>query len=84
MALLKRGILYAPDYAINAGGLYNVAAEAEHVRTRTPYDAAAVREKVSKIYDTITEIGERAKKANETTAEVADRIVEERLAKTAR
>jgi leucine dehydrogenase len=80
-ALLARGIFYAPDYAINAGGLYNVAAEAEHVRTRTPYDAAAVREKVSKIYDTITEIGERAKKANETTAKVADRIVEERLAK---
>ena len=80
-ALLARGIFYAPDYAINAGGLYNVAAEHELSRTRAAYDPEKVRARVSKIYDTIYEIGERAKKTNETTAKIADRIVEERLAK---
>lgn len=79
--LLARGIFYAPDYAINAGGLYNVAAEHELARTRAPYEPEKVRERVAKIYDTILEIGERAKKTNETTAKIADRIVEERLAK---
>ena len=80
-ALLARGIFYAPDYAINAGGLYNVAAEHELSRTHAPYEPEKVRARVAKIYDTILEIGERAKKTNETTAKVADRIVEERLAK---
>src|SRR5262249_14567112 len=42
-----RGILYAPDYAINAGGLINVATEV------TGYDAARARARVMKIYDTI-------------------------------
>jgi len=83
-ALLARGIFYAPDYAINAGGLYNVAAEHELSRTRAAYDPEKVRERVSKIYDTIYEIGERAKKTNETTAKIADRIVEERLAKASK
>ncbi len=82
--LLSRGIFYAPDYAINAGGLYNVAAEHELARTKQAYDATKVREKVSRIYDTIYEIGDRAKKTGETTAKVADKIVEERLAKAAR
>ena len=83
-ALLMRGIFYAPDYAINAGGLYNVAAEHELARTKAPYEPEKVRERVAKIYETILEIGERAKKSGETTARVADRIVEERLAKAAK
>ena len=82
--LLARGIFYAPDYAINAGGLYNVAAEHELARTRAPYEPEKVRQRVSRIFDTIYEIGERAKKSGETTARVADRMVEERLAKAAR
>jgi leucine dehydrogenase len=82
--LVARGIFYAPDYAINAGGLYNVAAEHELSRTKAPYEPEKVRERVSKIFETIYEIGERAKKSGETTARVADRIVEERLAKAAK
>ena len=73
-ALLARGIHYAPDYAINAGGLYNVAAE------HAGYDERAVRANVMKIFDTILEISERAKKTNEPTGAVADRMVLERLA----
>ena len=45
--LHARGILYAPDYAINAGGLVNVAQEVNG------YDAKRAREKTLKIYDTI-------------------------------
>jgi leucine dehydrogenase len=72
--LHARGILYAPDYAINAGGLINVAAEV------TGYDAAASRAKTMQIYDTIADIAERSAKTHAPTYRVADLMVEERLA----
>src|SRR5664279_1241597 len=72
--LHARGILYAPDYAINAGGLVNVAQEVKG------YDAKAAREKTLKIYDTIWDICERSKKLNAPTYNIADLMAEERLA----
>jgi leucine dehydrogenase len=74
-ALMQRGILYAPDYAINAGGLVNVAQEV------VGYDAAKARTRTLEIYDTILEIAERAKKAETPTATIANKMVEERLAR---
>jgi leucine dehydrogenase len=73
-----RGILYAPDYAINAGGLINVAAEV------TGYDADKARARTLRIYDTIYEIAERSQKTLTPTYRVADLIVEEKLARVAR
>ncbi len=72
--LMQRGILYAPDYAINAGGLVNVAAEV------TGYDEARSRARTMEIYDTIYEIAERAQAAMAPTYRIADTMVEERLA----
>ena len=72
--LHARGILYAPDYAINAGGLVNVAQEV------VGYNASLAREKTLKIYDTIFDIAERSVKNNVPTYRVADLMVEERLA----
>jgi leucine dehydrogenase len=71
--LRQRGIAYAPDYAINAGGLINVAAEV------SGYDENIVRERTMRIYDTILEILQRAARAETTTARIADAMVEERL-----
>ena len=75
--LHARGILYAPDYAINAGGLVNVAQEV------AGYDAAKSREKTLKIYDTIFEIAERSKKTGAPTYRIADFLVEEKLGRIA-
>jgi leucine dehydrogenase len=72
--LHARGILYAPDYAINAGGLVNVAQEV------VGYDAGKSREKTMKIYDTIWEIADRAQKVAAPTYRIADMLVEEKLA----
>lgn len=72
--LMQRGILYAPDYAINAGGLINVATEIDG------YDAEKSRAKVMKIYDTIFEIADRAQKAMKPTYVIADTMAQERLA----
>lgn len=71
--LMQRGILYAPDYAINAGGLVNVAQEV------VGYDVEAARTKTLAIYDTIIEIAERAQVAMQPTSHIADLMAQERL-----
>lgn len=71
--LHERNILYAPDYAINAGGLINVAQEF------AGYDADKVQEKVGAIFDTMLNIFERSASENTQTDIVADRIVDEML-----
>ncbi|MFK7990466.1 MAG: Leu/Phe/Val dehydrogenase [Sandaracinaceae bacterium] len=72
--LMQRGILYAPDYAINAGGLVNVAQE------YAGYDEEKATTRTLEIYDTLFEIADRAKKAMAPTYRIADMMVEERLA----
>ncbi|MSP24379.1 MAG: amino acid dehydrogenase [Myxococcales bacterium] len=73
--LHSRGIVYAPDYAINAGGLINVALELEG------YDAARSRERTMRVYDTIYAIAERSQHSHTPTYRVADLLVEETLAR---
>jgi leucine dehydrogenase len=72
--LLERGILYAPDYVINAGGLINVASELE------VYNEQIVRDRVMRIYDVIAHILRTADEWNIPTYEAANRIAEERIA----
>lgn len=74
-ALRSRGVLYAPDYAINAGGLINIAHEGPN------YDRAAALAHAARIYDTLLEIFRRADAEGEPTNVVADRCAEERLAR---
>ncbi|MBX3190446.1 MAG: amino acid dehydrogenase [Labilithrix sp.] len=76
--LHARGILYAPDYAINAGGLVNVAQEV------LGYDAKKSRDKTLEIFDTIYEIADRSRKTGTPTYRIADMMVEEKLAAVSR
>ena len=69
-ALLDRGILYAPDYAINAAGLVNVAMELEG------YDADKSHQLASGIYDNLLRIFAAARENGLPTNLVADRMVE--------
>lgn len=69
--LHKKGILYAPDYAINAGGVINV------VMIGLSHDQ--MMQKVAAIGDTLDEIFERSKAQDMDTASIADQIVQERL-----
>lgn len=69
LALAQRGILYAPDYVVNAGGVLNVAAEAEG-----DYDADSVMARVRRIPETLTAIFNRAKATGRPTSEVADAV----------
>ncbi|MCF8473702.1 MAG: leucine dehydrogenase [Emcibacter sp.] len=70
--LMDRGILYAPDYVINAGGIINVAAE-----TRGEYDVNWVMAKVEKIYDNLTVIFDRSVAENRPTNHIADEMAQD-------
>jgi leucine dehydrogenase len=71
--LHNRGITYAPDYAINAGGLINVAAELDG------YDHDRVITKVSLIHRTIENILTESKRRSILPQKAADRIAEMQL-----
>jgi leucine dehydrogenase len=71
--LMKRGIVYAPDYAINAGGLINVAAELEG------YNKELVLSKVGQIHATIETILNLAQLEKIPPHVAADRMAEQRL-----
>jgi leucine dehydrogenase len=73
--LRSRGILYAPDFVINAGGLLNVAAELEE----RGYNPVHSRAKVHRIYDTLLAIYEIAERNGESTHESALALAEYRL-----
>ena len=73
--LQKRGILYAPDYIINAGGVINISLEMGQ-----PYDEETALERVARIYDTVNRVINLARTNDITTARAADRLAEERIA----
>jgi len=73
--LKERGILYAPDYVINAGGIISVESEV-HQET---LDENRRAEKVAAIADTLTEVFEEADGENEPTGRIANRIAERRI-----
>lgn len=71
--LAKREILYAPDYAINAGGVIQAAIKYEHGSDET------IKQKIHNLYYELLGIFERAAKFHLPTSVVADHIAEERL-----
>ena len=73
-ALEARGILYAPDYVANAGGVINVYGEVEG------WDAQRALDKADDIYDTVLRVFEIAEEYKIPTYEAADRVAEQRLA----
>ncbi|HEY4940275.1 MAG TPA: Glu/Leu/Phe/Val dehydrogenase dimerization domain-containing protein [Rhizomicrobium sp.] len=69
------GILYAPDYVINGGGIIRVAAQIEN------WSDAEVERRVLGIADTLSAIFARAAKDGEPTNAIADRMAVERIAR---
>lgn len=69
-----RGILYAPDYVINGGGIINVAAEISGA-----YDMAWVDGKLSRLMETLGEVLDQARREDKATNRVADAIARKRI-----
>ena len=72
--LLERGILYAPDYVINAGGLINVANELEG------YNQERALKQAEGIYDILGRIFEIARREDVSTHKAADNLALRRIA----
>ncbi|WP_290697888.1 Glu/Leu/Phe/Val dehydrogenase [Amphritea sp.] len=75
LMLRERGILYAPDYVLNAGGIIDVFYE------RVGHEHTKVRAHVETIADTLTEIFSRADEQDRPTGEIANELAEERFMK---
>ncbi len=73
--LRRRGILYAPDYVINAAGVINVAAELEP----GGYDPTRVLRRVEAIPGVLGRIFDRAGSEGKSTEVIAEEVARERL-----
>lgn len=71
--LKQKGILYAPDFLINAGGLINVYSELNG------YNRNHVMAMVDHIYDVCLELFKKADKENASTAIIAKQMAEKRI-----
>lgn len=73
--LFEKGIIYAPDFVINAGGVINVADEL----LPNGYNQDRAMKKVEQIYDNLQKVYEISKRDNIPTYLAADRMAEERI-----
>jgi leucine dehydrogenase len=74
--LRTRGILYAPDYLINAGGIINVSVEL----LPGGYDEQVALKRIETIYDNLKRVFAISRREDVPTNVAADRLAEERLA----
>lgn len=72
--LHDKGVCYAPDFVINAGGLMNVYEELEG------YNRERALQKVSQLYDAMTNILQMSQRKNIPTYLAANTVAEERIA----
>jgi valine dehydrogenase (NAD+) len=72
--LAERGVVYCPDYLVNAGGVIQVADELHG------FDFERARAKTAGIFDTLLDVLATAKERSITPAEAADRLAERRMA----
>jgi valine dehydrogenase (NAD+) len=76
--LAERGVLYAPDYVVNAGGVIQVADEIEG------FNFERAKQRATKIYDTTRQILRLADAEGVPPAVAADRLAERRMAEVGR
>jgi leucine dehydrogenase len=74
--LKEKGIVYAPDYVINAGGIINVSIEL----IPGGYNEARSIEKIDRIYDNLRQVFEISRQQRVSTHAAAERLAEQRLA----
>lgn len=77
-ALMRRDVLYCPDYLVNAGGLISVA------RPATGMSEAEARAKLAKLPSTLAQVAEQAAADGASAADTADRLAEARFGAGAR
>ena len=79
-AIFERGVVYAPDYVINGGGIINVAGEIRALDAGAAFDPAWVEGKLSKLMLTLADVLDRAKAEGRPPETIAAEIARERIA----
>jgi leucine dehydrogenase len=74
--LAERGILYAPDYVINAGGIISVTLEYLARRDKAPCDINEVRKRIAQIPGRLDEIWQESDASGVSPDVVADRMAQ--------
>ena len=75
--LAKRGILYAPDYVINAGGIISVTLEYLCRNDKAPCDVNEVRKRIALIQGRLEQIWQESDSSGASPDQVADRMAQE-------
>jgi leucine dehydrogenase len=78
--VFDRGILYAPDYVINGGGIINVAAEIRALEAGGAFDGAWVAGKLDRLAQTLGEVIDQSTREKRPANLVADEIARARIA----
>ena len=73
LEVMKRGIVYSPDFAINAGGVINCYSEVKGLSTEWALG------KAEEIYSTISNIVKRSSDENIPAYQIANKMAEERI-----
>jgi leucine dehydrogenase len=79
-ALFARGIVYAPDFVINGGGIINIAGEIRALEAGAAFDPAWVEAKLARLNETLAEILDRSAAQSRPTNEIAIEIARARIA----
>jgi leucine dehydrogenase len=77
--LAERGVLYAPDFVVNGGGIINIAEE----RGPGGYNRERAYANVQRVYDTTLAVFDLAKQEGLTTAAAAEQLARRRMAELA-
>ena len=79
-AVFERGLLYAPDYVINGGGIINVAAEIRGLEAGAAFDGDWVAAKLDRLAQTLAEVIDQSIAEKRPANLVADEIARARIA----
>ena len=78
-AIFQKGLIYAPDYVINGGGVINVAAEIRALDAGADFDPAWVETKLDRLTATLEEVLQRSLDERRPTHEVANEVAKMRI-----
>jgi leucine dehydrogenase len=79
-AIFDRGVVYAPDFVINGGGIINVAAEIRALERGEAHDPAWVETKLARLMQTLEEVLERSALERRPTQDIAIEVAQARIA----
>ena len=79
-AMFERGVIYAPDYVINGGGITNVAGEIRALERGERYDPVWVEAKLARLMQTLDEVFDRSIQERRPTHLVADEMARAQIA----